>query len=101
MNINENQEFEAINQKVKERTETVEEDRQISAETYREVQVRKKLKAMIFIIIAAGLFAVAATGFWVLEGIEWINHTFRIVLTAASGAVAMFMIGGFWHGAKD
>lgn len=100
MSINENQEFEAINQKVKERTETGEEVRQTAAEAYREVQIRKNLKAVIFIIISAGLFALAATGFWALEGIEWINHSFRNVLTAAAGAVAMFKISGFWSSAK-
>lgn len=101
MSINENQEFETINQKVKERTENVEEVRQIEADTYREVRVRNKLKAMIWIMVACGVFATAATGFWALEEIEWINHSFRIVLTAAAGAVAMFMIGGFWQRAKQ
>lgn len=101
MSINENQEFETINQKVKERTENVEEVRQIEADTYREVRVRNKLKAMIWIMVAGGVFATAATGFWALEEIEWINHSFRIVLTAAAGAVAMFMIGGFWQKAKQ
>lgn len=101
MSINENQEFEAINQKVKERSESVEEVRQTVAETYREVRVRKKAKAIIFILVALGVFAIAATGFWSLEQIEWINHSFRLVLTAATGAVAMFKIGGFWERVKQ
>lgn len=101
MNINENQEFENINQKVKERAENVEEVRQTVAETYREVRVRKKTKAIICIMAALGVFAIAVTGFWALEEIEWINHSFRTVLTAATGAVAMFKIGGFWQRAKQ
>ena len=101
MSINENQEFEAINQKVKERTVNVEEVRQTVAETYREVRVRKKTKAMICIMAALGLFAIAAAGFWALEEIEWINYSFRLVLTAATGAVAMFKVGCFWQRAKD
>ena len=101
MSINENQEFEIINQKVKERTETVEEVRQAVAETYREVQVRKKAKAVACIAAVMALFGTAVAGFWGLEEIGWINHTFRIVLTAAAGAVAMFKVGGFWQKSKQ
>ena len=82
MSINENQEFEAINQKVKERTEIVEENRHDVAENYREVQMRKKAKAVAHIILVVMLLGIVVTGFWALEEIEWINHTFRIVLTA-------------------
>lgn len=101
MNINENQEFEAINQKVKERTESVEEVRQTVADTYREVKAKRKARAILRIVVAVVLFGAAAAGFYGLEAIDWINHTFRIVLTAAAGAVAMFKIGGFWQRAKD
>ena len=97
MSINENQEFETINQKVKERTETVEEGRHTAAETYREVQMRKKAKAVACILGVAAVLGIAVTGFWALEEIEWINHTFRIVLSAIAGAVAMFKIGGLWR----
>ena len=101
MNINENQEFETINQKVKERAENVEEVRQTVAETYREVQARKKAKAIACIMAVLAVFGVAVAGFWGLEEIGWINHTFRIVLTAAAGAVAMFKVGGFWQKSKQ
>ena len=46
MSINENQEFEAINQKVKERSVNVAEVRQTVADTYKEVCVRRKTKAI-------------------------------------------------------
>lgn len=100
MDVNEKMEFEAINKKVQERTVNVEEVQHNAAEAYREARIRKNLKAVIFIIISAGLFALAATGFWALEEIEWINHSFRNVLTAAAGAVAMFKIGCFWSSAR-
>jgi type II secretory pathway component PulM len=100
MGINENQEFEAINQKVKERSENVEEVRQAVADTYREVQARKKARGILCIMVVIAVLAIAVTGFWALEEIEWINHTFRIVLTAAAGAVAMFKVGCFWQKSK-
>lgn len=86
MSINENQEFETINRKANDRTET-----------YREAQMKKKARAVACILGVAAVLGIAVTGFWALEEIEWINHTFRIVLTATAGAVAMFKIGGFWR----
>lgn len=101
MSINENQEFEAINQKVKERTESVEEVRQTVADTYREVKAKRKAKAIIRIVVAAVLFGASVAGFYGLESIGWINDTFRTVLTAAAGSVAMFKIGCFWQKSKQ
>ena len=97
MSVNENQEFETINRKVKERTENAEEVLQAAADTYREVRMRKKAKAIACILGVAAVLGIVVAGFWALEEIEWINHTFRIVLTAIAGAVAMFKIGGFWR----
>lgn len=93
MSINENQEFEAINQKVKERAVNVEEVRQSAADAYREVQMRKKAKAVVGMVAVMGVFGGAVAGCWGLEEIGWINHTFRIVLTSAAGAVAAFKMG--------
>ena len=101
MSINENREFEAINQQVKERSMKVEEVRQSVAESYREVKARRRAKAAGRIIIIAVLFAVSAAVFCGLEAIGWINDTFRIVLMCAAGAVAMFMIGFCWHDLKQ
>ncbi len=97
MSINESQEFEAINQKVKERTESVEEIRQNAADTYQEVKARRKAKALasiIAVVVVAGAFM---AGVWGLEMIGWVNHTFRVVLMCVSGTVAMFKAGYFWH----
>ena len=100
MNINENQEFEAINQKVKERTVNVEEVRQSVADTYREVKARRKAKAVMRMVLAVVLFGASVAGFYGLESIGWINDTFRTVLIGVSGALAMFNIGLFWNDLK-
>ena len=101
MNINENQEFEAINQKVKERTVNVEEVRQSVADTYREVKARRKAKAVMRMILAVVLFGASVAGFYGLESIGWINDTFRTVLIGTSGSLAMFNIGLFWNDLKQ
>ena len=101
MNINENQEFEAINQKVKERTVNVEEVRQSVADTYREVKARRKAKAVMRMVLAVVLFGASVAGFYGLESIGWINDTFRTVLIGTSGALAMFNIGLFWNDLKQ
>lgn len=101
MNINENQEFEAINQKVKERTVNVEEVRQSVADTYREVKARRKAKAVMRMILAVVLFGASVAGFYGLESIGWINDTFRTMLIGASGSLAMFNIGRFWNDLKQ
>ncbi len=101
MNINENKEFEAINQKVKERTETVEEIRQSAANAYHDVKARRSARAILSIVITMCLLGLFLTGFWALQMIGWINEDFEIVLMCASGAVAMFKIGGFWQAFKQ
>jgi Na+/proline symporter len=101
MNINENQEFEAINSKVKERSVNVEEVRQSAAETYREVKARKKAKALGRIFVAVVMFAMAVVVFYGLESIGWINSTFHIVLMCIAGAVTMFNIGLRWNELKQ
>ena len=96
MSVNENKEFETINQKVMERTFDEEEVRQSAANAYREVRTKKKLRAIAAISFVVFFAAVAATGFWGLEQIEWINHTFSVVLTAVAFAVASFKVGCIW-----
>lgn len=100
MSINENQEFEAINRASKERSENVDEYRQVVADTYREVKARRKAKAIYHIIALVVLFASAVGFFYGLEVIGWINDTFRIVLMCGAGAVAMFKVGQYWNDIK-
>lgn len=101
MSVNESKEFEAINKKVKERSERVEEAQQDVADTYREVVARRKAKAMVCIIAVLTVFGASLAGIWGLEKIGWINSTFRIVLMCLAGAVAMFKSGYFWHEFKN
>lgn len=101
MNINENQEFEAINQKVKERTENVEEIQQAAADTYREVVEKKQAKAVAKIIAVGLLLCGFIVGFWGLEKVGWINTTFQVVLMCVAGAMASFKIGYFFHEIKN
>ena len=97
MSVNENQEFEAINKKVKERSEIVEENRLNTENSYRDATAKRKAKAGLCIIVVAVVLGVSLVGFWGLEKIGWINATFRIVLMCLAGAVAMFKTGYFWH----
>ena len=101
MCINENQEFEAINQKAKERTVNVEEFQQTVADTYREVKARRKAKAIGLMVVSLLAFVAAVFGITGLEVIGWINDTFRIVLMCLAGSVAMFKVGYFWHEFKN
>ena len=100
MSINENQEFEAINQKVKERTESVEGIRQNAADTYHNVQARKKAKAILRMVAITVAFVFAVVVINALEAIGWINSTFKVVMMVAAGGVAMFNQGYYWHELK-
>ena len=101
MSINENQEFEAINKKVKERTESVEESRQSAAGTYHDVQVRKKAKAILYMVAITVAFVLAIVVINALEVIGWINNSFKVVMMVAAGGVAMFNQGYLWHEFKQ
>lgn len=101
MSINENQEFEAINQKVKERTENVEEIRQSVADTYHEVKARRKVKAIAKMFVVVAVLICAVFGINTLETVGWISFTFRQVLICVTGGMAMFKLGYFWHEIKN
>ena len=101
MSINENQEFEAINQKVKERSVNVAEVRQTVADTYKEVKVRRITKALAIMTVTAVLLVIALRGINALEAIGWINNSFEVVLMVVAGSVAMFTEGYFWHEIKN
>ena len=101
MSINESKEFETINQKVKERTYSVEEVRQTVADTYREVKARRTTKAIVSMIITITALVVAVIGITALEMIGWVNDIFCIVLMCLAGHGAMFKIGYLWHEIKN
>lgn len=97
MSIDENQEFEAINQKTRERNESVAVECHSTEEIYRTNKVKARKKAIACIIVTLAILLVAAAGIFALEYIGWINTTFRIVLLCLASGVAMFKAGYFWR----
>ena len=100
MSINENQEFEAINQKTNERKSNATVECHSTEEIYRAKKAKAKKKAIVCIVITFSLLLVAAAGIIALEYIGWINTTFKIVLLCLAGCAAMFKTGFFWHAFK-
>ena len=101
MSINENQEFEAINQKTSERNSITKAVCYNTEEIYRAKKAKAKKKAIAFMALTITAMALGITVIAALETIGWINGTFRIVLMCAAGAVAMFKTGYFWHEIKN
>ena len=101
MSINENMEFEAINQRTKERSVDVEAVRKTAADTYKEVKVRRKTKAIAIMAAVMVALVIALRGINALETIGWINSSFQVVLMCVAGGVAAFMQGYFWHEIKN
>lgn len=100
MSINENQEFEAINQKVKERSENAAVEFQSTEDFYHAKKVKAKQKAIMCIAVTVVILLVSVAGIIGLEYIGWINTTFRIVLLCLAGCMAMFKAGYFWREIK-
>ena len=100
MSINENQEFEAINQKVKERTVDYDAVRKNAAVNYKEVKVRRKTKAITIMVVTLLVLVIALRGINALEAIGWINNKMNVLLMCAAGSVAMFTQGYYWHELK-
>ena len=101
MSINENQEFEAINQKTGERIFIAETEVQCKEEYHRVKKAKAKRKAIVLAVVNLAAFVVAMFAIIALEQIGWINSTFRIVLMCVAGAVAMFKSGYLWHEIKN
>ena len=101
MSINENQEFEAINQKTGERKFVAETECQCKEEYHRVKKAKAKKKAAVFMAVTLVAFAVAVFGISALKYIGWINATFSIVLMCMAGATAMFKTGYLWHEIKN
>ena len=101
MSINENQEFEAINQKTGERKFVAETECQCKEEIHRQKKAKAKKKAIVLMAMTSVALAVAVFGISALKYIGWINSTFSIVLMCLAGAVAMFKAGYLWHEIKN
>ena len=100
MNINENQEFEAINQKTRERSDNAAVEFQSTEDFYHAKKVKAKQKAIVCIAVTVVILLVSVFGIIGLEDIGWINTTFRTVLLCLAGCMAMFKTGYFWHEIK-
>jgi protein-S-isoprenylcysteine O-methyltransferase Ste14 len=101
MSINENKEFEAINQKTGERNFIAETECQSKEEYHRVKKAKAKKQSIIHLIVTAVVLMVSVFGIVALELIGWINDIFCIVLLCLAGAVAMFKAGYFWHEIKN
>ena len=97
MSINENQEFEAINQKISERKVNATAECHSTEEINRAKKIKAKRKAIVCIFVTFFILLVVAAGIFALEYIGWINATFKIVLLCLTGCVAMFKTGYFWR----
>ena len=101
MSINENQEFEAINQKINERKAS---DRAMCCSTeeiYRAKKEKAQKKAIVKMVVAALVAAGAMLSVIALAQFEWINATFCKVLLCVDGAVLAFKAGYLWHEIKN
>ena len=101
MSINENKEFESINQKTGERSFIAETERQCKEEHNRLHKDKVKKRATGIMAVTTVALIAAAFGITGLELIGWINPTFRIVLMCVAGCVAMFKAGYLWHEIKN
>lgn len=101
MSINENKEFEAINQKTRERTVNESAVCHSTEEIYRVKKAKTTKKAIVCMVAITLALAAAVVGISALEVIGWINGTFKGVLLCAAGCVAMFNQGYFWHEIKN
>ena len=101
MSINENQEFEAINQKTGERKFVAETECQTQEEYHRVKKAKVKKYAIVRLVITL-LSVLASIGIIIcLKQIGWINDIFSVVLVCLAGAVAMFRAGYLWHEIKN
>lgn len=101
MSIDENKEFEVINQRSSERKAEESALCYNTEEIHRASNAKAKTKAAVYMGVTLGVLTITIVGITALELIGWINETFRIVLQCVAGGVAMFKAGYFWHEIKN
>ena len=101
MSINENQEFETINQKTSERNANAQAVCCSTEEIRWAKKTKARKKAALLMAVNVAVLAVSLFGIAGLEKIGWINNYFCIVLKCLAGCVAMFKAGYLWHEIKN
>lgn len=101
MSVNENQEFEAINQKTSERKVQASAVCHSTEEIYRAKKAKAVKKAIVCMVVTALVAFGAMFGVFALEHCGWINGTFRTVLLYVDAVVLAFKTGYFWHEFKN
>lgn len=101
MCIDENKEFEAINQKASERKAAENAACYSTVEIHLARKAKAKKSAAVYLGVTLGVLVITMIGMTALELIGWINDTFRVVLQCVAGCVAMFKAGYFWHEIKN
>lgn len=100
MSINENQEFEAINQKTRERNDSARAACYSTEEIYRGKAAKARKKAIMCMVAITAAFMLAIWIINILETIGWINSSFKVLMMVAAGCVSMFNLGYYWHELK-
>ncbi len=98
--MNENQEFEFINSKTRERAVDEEATYKQAADTVKAFAVKRRKKAVMRMAVAALVAAAAWFGILGLADIGWINGSFCVVLLCAVGAWLAFKAGYYWREIK-
>ena len=101
MNINEINEFEAINQKTSERKFIAETERQCNEAYHRVEKAKAKKKYFASIVLTVLSLVLTMWGITALEMIGWINTAFCIVLMCVAGTMAIFKTGYLWQEIKN
>lgn len=98
--MNENKEFEFINNKTRERAADEEVSYQQAADTFKAFVAEKRKKACIRISVNSLMAAAAGFGIVGLSKIGWINEIFCAVLLCAVVVWLSFKAGYFWYEIK-
>lgn len=98
--MNENQEFERINQKTRERTEGEEASCKQAADTLKAFAAKRRKTAVMRMSVTAMVAAAAWFGILGLQSIGWINGSFCFVLLWVVLAWLAFKAGYHWHEIK-
>ena len=98
--MNENQEFEFINNKTRERAVDEEASCKQAADTFKAFVAEKRKKACMRMSVNGLVIVAAVFGTVGLAKIDWINDIFCAVLLCVEGLVLAFKAGYFWYEIK-